>query len=133
LETDIIGDAMVGWMGELKVGDPLQAQGASIPAKGMGMGLNEAPRGALGHWIDMADGKIANYQMVVPTTWNLGPRCSAGKRGPMEQALIGTKVEDPARPIEVLRIVHSFDPCIACAVHVLDPAHGRTYEVHVNP
>lgn len=132
LETDIVADAMVGWLDQLKVGDAVQAQG-TIPAKGMGMGLNEAPRGALGHWIDMADGKIANYQMVVPTTWNLGPRCSEGKRGPVEEALIGTKVADPARPIEILRVVHSFDPCIACAVHVLDPARELTYQVHVSP
>jgi len=131
LETQIIADAMDGWLDQLKVGQPLAASG-TIPAKGMGMGLNEAPRGALGHWIDMVDGKINNYQMVVPTTWNLGPRCSAGKRGPLEQALIGTKVADPARPIEVLRVVHSYDPCIACAVHVLDTTHDRTYTVHVS-
>jgi [NiFe] hydrogenase large subunit len=112
------------------VGQPISASG-SIPAKGMGMGLNEAPRGALGHWIDMADGKIANYQMVVPSTWNLGPRCAAGKRGPVEQALVGTKVADPQRPIEVLRIVHSYDPCLACAVHVIDKKRDREYKVDV--
>jgi [NiFe] hydrogenase large subunit len=131
LETQVIADAMDGWLDQLKVGQPLAASGTS-PAKGMGMALNEAPRGALGHWIDMVDGKINNYQMVVPTTWNLGPRCSAGKRGPLEQALIGTKVADPARPIEILRVVHSYDPCLACAVHVLDTTHDRTYTVHVS-
>jgi [NiFe] hydrogenase large subunit len=79
----------------------------------------------------MVDGKISNYQMVVPTTWNLGPRCAAGKRGPLEEALIGTKVADPKRPVEILRVVHSYDPCIACAVHVLDPVHDKTYTVDV--
>jgi len=97
----------------------------------MGMGLSEAPRGALGHWIDMVDGKINNYQMVVPSTWNLGPRCAAGKRGPVEEALIGTKVADPARPIEILRVVHSYDPCLACAVHVIDTRGGRNFSVRV--
>jgi [NiFe] hydrogenase large subunit len=130
LETQVIAEAMDGWLNQLQVGQPLSASG-TIPARGMGMGLNEAPRGALGHWIDMVDGKISNYQMVVPTTWNLGPRCSAGKRGPLEQALIGTKVVDPARPIEILRVVHSYDPCLACAVHVIDTQHARTYTVDV--
>jgi [NiFe] hydrogenase large subunit len=130
IETKVVADAMDGWLGQLQVGQPISASG-SIPAKGMGMGLNEAPRGALGHWIDMADGKIANYQMVVPSTWNLGPRCAAGKRGPVEQALVGTKVADPQRPIEVLRIVHSYDPCLACAVHVIDKNRDRAYKVEV--
>ena len=114
----------------MQVGQPVAGSG-TIPAKGMGMGLSEAPRGALGHWIDMVDGKISNYQMVVPSTWNLGPRCAAGKRGPVEEALIGTKVADPARPIEVLRVVHSYDPCLACAVHVLDATLGRHFTVQV--
>ena len=130
LETQVIADAMDGWLNQLKVGDPLAVSG-TIPMKGMGMGLNEAPRGALGHWIDMVDGKISNYQMVVPTTWNLGPRCAAGKRGPLEEALIGTKVADPKRPVEILRVVHSYDPCVACAVHVLDTTNDKTYTVDV--
>jgi [NiFe] hydrogenase large subunit len=130
IETKVVADAMDTWLGQLQTSQPISASG-SIPAKGMGMGLNEAPRGALGHWIDMADGKIANYQMVVPSTWNLGPRCAAGKRGPVEQALVGTKVADPERPIEVLRIVHSYDPCLACAVHVIDKKRDREYRVDV--
>ena len=130
LESQVVADAMDGWVGQLQVGQPLSTTG-TIPAKGMGMGLSEAPRGALGHWIDMVDGKISNYQMVVPSTWNLGPRCAAGKRGPVEEALIGTKVADPARPIEVLRVIHSYDPCLACAVHVLDSSRGRTFTVQV--
>jgi [NiFe] hydrogenase large subunit len=130
LETQVAADAMDGWVGQLQVGQPLSTTG-TIPAKGMGMGLSEAPRGALGHWIDMVDGKINNYQMVVPSTWNLGPRCAAGKRGPVEEALIGTKVADPARPIEILRVVHSYDPCLACAVHVIDTRGGRNFSVRV--
>ena len=130
IETKVVADAMDGWLAQLQTSQPISAAG-SIPAKGMGMGLNEAPRGALGHWIDMADGKISNYQMVVPSTWNLGPRCAAGKRGPVEQALLGTKVADPARPIEVLRVVHSYDPCLACAVHVIDKNRDREYTVDV--
>jgi [NiFe] hydrogenase large subunit len=130
VETKVVADAMDTWLGQLQTGQPVSTAG-SIPAKGMGMGLNEAPRGALGHWIDMVDGKINNYQMVVPSTWNLGPRCAAGKRGPVEEALVGTKVADPARPIEVLRVVHSYDPCIACAVHVIDKKRDREYTVQV--
>ncbi len=121
LETKIIADAMNSWLNDLNPDGEILAE-SSIPSTGQkkGYGLAEAPRGALGHWIDIQDGKINNYQMVVPSTWNLGPRDNNDVRGPVEQALIGTPVEDPSRPIEILRIVHSFDPCLACAVHVLD-------------
>jgi len=91
----------------------------------------KAPRGALGHWIRIENQKVANYQMVVPSTWNLGPRCASGKLGPVEQALIGTPIADPERPLEVLRTVHSFDPCIACAVHVIDTQRDKVYKVRV--
>jgi [NiFe] hydrogenase large subunit len=94
---------------------------------GEGFGLNDVARGSLGHWITIEKGKIKNYQQVVPSTWNLGPECSKGKKGPVENALIGTPVADPKKPLEILRTVHSFDPCIACAVHVIDP---ETNEVH---
>jgi [NiFe] hydrogenase large subunit/hydrogenase large subunit len=86
----------------------------------MGFGWHEAPRGALGHWIRIKDGKIANFQAVVPSTWNAGPRDPMGQRGPYEEALIGTPIADPKKPVEILRTIHSFDPCLACAVHVLD-------------
>ncbi len=86
-----------------------------------GVGFHEAPRGALSHWIVIEDGRIKNYQAVVPSTWNVSPRDSAGNRGPYEASLIDNPVADPERPLEVLRTVHSFDPCIACAVHVLNP------------
>ncbi len=86
-----------------------------------GVGFHEAPRGTLSHWIVIEDGRIKNYQAVVPSTWNVSPRDSAGNRGPYEASLIDNPVADPERPLEVLRTVHSFDPCIACAVHVLNP------------
>ncbi len=91
-----------------------------------GWGHHEAPRGSLAHWVHIKDGKILNYQAVVPTTWNAGPRDAQGQPGAYESALIGTPVADPNRPVEILRTVHSFDPCLACAVHVVDP-HGREY------
>jgi [NiFe] hydrogenase large subunit len=95
------------------------------------MGLNEAPRGALGHWINIDNQVIANYQMVVPSTWNFGPRCAAEKAGPAESALEKTPVMDINRPLEILRTVHSLDPCIACAVHVIDPQEDEVYTVRV--
>jgi hydrogenase large subunit len=85
-----------------------------------GFGFHEAPRGALSHWIVIRDGRIANYQAVVPSTWNAGPRDDRQQRGPYEASLVGTPVADPERPLEVLRTIHSFDPCLACAIHTLD-------------
>jgi hydrogenase large subunit len=89
-----------------------------------GFGFHEAPRGTLSHWCVIRDGKIANYQAVVPTTWNAGPRDSKNRKGPYEACLIGNPIADPERPLEVLRTIHSFDPCLACAIHTFDP-EGR--------
>ncbi len=92
-----------------------------------GVGLHEAPRGTLSHWIVIEDGKILNYQAVVPSTWNAGPRDESGALGPYEASLVGNPVADTERPLEVLRTIHSFDPCLACAVHTHDPegnSHG---------
>jgi hydrogenase large subunit len=86
-----------------------------------GFGFYEAPRGALSHWIVINDGKIKNYQAVVPSTWNAGPRDANGQKGPYEASLIGNPIADIERPLEVLRTIHSFDPCIACAIHAFDP------------
>jgi hydrogenase large subunit len=86
----------------------------------MGFGFHEAPRGTLSHFVVIQDGKIANYQAVVPSTWNAGPRDGKGRPGPYEASLVGNPIADAKRPLEVLRTVHSFDPCIACAVHTLD-------------
>ncbi|RLC16463.1 MAG: hydrogenase 2 large subunit [Deltaproteobacteria bacterium] len=133
IETLVIGNEMEGWIMELvenvKKGDTKTYQSWTMPDKGMGYGLNDVARGALGHWIEIENKKIKNYQYVVPSTWNLGPRCEKGKLSPVEEALIGTPIADPKRPIEVLRTVHSFDPCIACGVHVIDPDSNEVYKV----
>ncbi|NLI12509.1 nickel-dependent hydrogenase large subunit [Pelotomaculum propionicicum] len=119
LETSQIAHAMVEWLNQLVPGQPTYAP-FDIPKEGAGVGLHEAPRGALGHWIVVKDYKIDNYQAVVPTTWNGGPRDAKKQLGPIEQALVGAPVKDPENPIELVRIVRAFDPCIACAVHVLE-------------
>jgi hydrogenase large subunit len=93
---------------------------ATWPKEAQGYGFHEAPRGALGHWIRIENGAIANYQAVVPSTWNAGPRDAMGQLGPYESALIGTPIADEMNPLEILRTIHSFDPCLACAVHVFD-------------
>ncbi len=96
-----------------------------------GFGMHEAPRGALSHWIVIKDGVIKNYQCVVPSTWNAGPRDDKGKPGPYEASLVGNPVADPEKPLEVLRTIHSFDPCIACAVHMLDPEGNEKVKIKV--
>ena len=96
-----------------------------------GVGFHEAPRGALSHWVVLNDGKISNYQCVVPTTWNAAPRNEHDAIGPYEASLMNTPVADPERPLEVLRTVHSFDPCLACAVHVLDTDQQEVVKVQV--
>lgn len=93
----------------------------SWPAKAMGAGFCEAPRGALGHWIVIENGKIANYQAVVPTTWNGSPRDPAGNIGAYEASLLNTPMANPEQPLEIIRTIHSFDPCLACATHVVSP------------
>ncbi|MBC7348867.1 MAG: nickel-dependent hydrogenase large subunit [Candidatus Aminicenantes bacterium] len=91
------------------------------PKKAMGFGYTEAPRGALGHWVVIENKKIKNYQVVVPTTWNASPRDHKNQPGAYEASLVGTRLADPAQPLEILRTIHSFDPCLACAVHIIDP------------
>jgi hydrogenase large subunit len=100
-------------------------QPSTWPAEARGVGLTEAPRGALAHWIVIKDQKIDNYQLVVPSTWNASPRDARGQRSAYEASLLGTPIADPEKPLEVLRTIHSFDPCLACAVHLYDP-QGRT-------
>ena len=96
-----------------------------------GFGYHEAPRGILSHWIVIQDGKIKNYQAVVPSTWNAGPRNGDDALGPYEAALLGNPVADPERPLEVLRTVHSFDPCLACAIHLVDKNRNEIVKVKV--
>jgi len=111
-----IADSMEEWLDQLEPGKPTMNI-FSIPEMGIGAGFTEAPRGALGHWIEIQNHKIHRYQCVVPTTWNCSPRDDNGNPGPVEQALIGAPLEDKDNPIEAVRIVRSFDPCLACAVH----------------
>jgi len=135
IETVVVGNAMGGWIDTLKSniasGDKKTYQPWTMPDKARGFGLNDVPRGALGHWIDIEGGKIKNYQYVVPSTWNFGPSDGKNQKGPVENSLIGTPIADPKQPLEILRTVHSYDPCIACAVHVIDPHTNEIYKVRV--
>ncbi len=130
IETQVLVEKMGTWvdaladnMGrhDLRIHDNEKWDPSSWPKDCMGAGFHEAPRGALGHWVHIRDGAIANYQCIVPSTWNAGPRDASGARGPYEAALLATPVANPEQPLEILRTVHSFDPCMACGVHVVDP------------
>ncbi len=120
IETRIVAGKLRDWAMELQPGAPSFTD-FNLNVTSKGMGLHEAPRGALGHWIVVEGGQTKNYQAVVPTTWNAGPMDSAGQPGPIEQSLIGTAVRDKNNPFELVRIVRSYDPCLSCAVHVVDP------------
>ena len=111
--------------GEVRTADTTRWDPASWPTEAKGVGLTEAPRGALAHWIVIRDQKIDNYQLVVPSTWNASPRDAQGQRSAYEASLVGTPIANPDQPVEVLRTIHSFDPCLACAVHIHDE-HGST-------
>jgi hydrogenase large subunit len=99
------------------------------PAEAKGVGMTEAPRGALAHWIVIKDKKIDNYQLVVPSTWNASPRDGKGQMSAYEASLIGTPVADPEQPLELIRTIHSFDPCLACAVHVYDEKGSYVHQI----
>ncbi len=141
LESKILADAMQGWfdqlMANIKAGDLRTFNDqywdpSTWPDHMQGVGLMEAPRGGLSHWIVVDDGKISNYQAVVPSTWNAGPRDAKGQPGAYEAALQDNHVmADPKQPIEILRTIHSFDPCIACAVHVTDPDGEELVQVRI--
>jgi hydrogenase large subunit len=140
LESKILADAMPQWyetlMANIKAGDVRTFnetlwEPATWPRHAQGVGFMEAPRGALGHWIVIDDARITNYQAVVPSTWNAGPRDAAGIEGPYEAALKGQSVLDPKQPLEILRTIHSFDPCLACAVHLVDPAGEELIRIRV--
>ena len=140
LETKIMVDAMQGWYdqlianirgGDLRTFNSELWEPSTWPKQCKGVGYMEAPRGGLAHWMVIENEKIANYQAVVPSTWNAGPRDPAGQSGAYEAALKGHKLHDPKQPIEILRTIHSFDPCIACAVHVMDPEGEELVQVKV--
>ena len=141
LETKVFLDWMRGWYdelianiraGDLKTHNNEMWDPKTWPAKAQGAGYMEAPRGALGHWIVIEDRKIANYQAVVPTTWNAGPRDATGASGPYEAALKGHSLAVPEQPLEILRTIHSFDPCIACAVHMVGEDGEETMQIKVS-
>jgi len=136
LETKYVGDHIEGWVNELvkniKAGDTRTWTRCDVPKKGEGRGLTEPPRGALGHWIRIENKVIANYQAVVPSTWNCSPRDKSGHRGPYEESLIGTKLAKVDQPLEILRTIHSFDPCMACAVHIITPRTDTIREFKVS-
>lgn len=140
LESKLIADSMQGWYdqlmaniraGKLETFNPALWEPSTWPDSCKGVGFMEAPRGALAHWIVIKDEKIDNYQAVVPSTWNAGPRDALGQDGPYEAALRGTTLVDPKQPLEILRTIHSFDPCLACAVHVADPDGTPLIQIEV--
>ena len=140
LEAKLIADAMSGWYEELmkniRSGDVRTFnerlwEPQSWPSHAQGVGFTEAPRGALAHWVVIEQGKISNYQAVVPSTWNAGPRDPLGQEGPYEASLKGQLLAVPTQPLEILRTIHSFDPCIACAVHLSDPEGEELLELRV--
>ena len=113
-------------MANLKAGDTATAnidkwEPSTWPKEAKGVGFTEAPRGSLGHWIKIKDTRIENYQCVVPTTWNGSPRDPKGQIGAFEASLMNTPVARADQPLEILRTIHSFDPCLACSTHVMSP------------
>ena len=140
LEAKIIADAMTGWFeslmknidtGDVRTFNAQRWDPQSWPSHARGVGFTEAPRGALAHWVVIDDGLISNYQAVVPSTWNAGPRDSVGQEGPYEAALKGQALAVIDQPLEILRTIHSFDPCIACAVHLSAPGGKELLQVKV--
>jgi hydrogenase large subunit len=138
LETRLVVHWMKGFydelMAQIKTGELStftrdKWEPSTWPATAQGVGLSEAPRGALAHWIKIKDGKIDNYQLVVPSTWNASPRDPKGQRSAYEASLIGTHLANPEQPLEILRTIHSFDPCIACAVHLYDPDGKHVHQI----
>ncbi|CAH2213300.1 nickel-dependent hydrogenase large subunit [Tepidibacter aestuarii] len=119
LETKKLASEMLNWLNSLSTSSSNYTQ-LSLPSSGTGVGLTEAPRGALGHWLNFNNQSLTNYQVLTPTCWNVSPRDDFNQMGALEQALIGVTIQDTTQPIELLRIVHSFDPCTGCSIHVMD-------------
>ncbi len=136
LEAKMVADQMLVWTGDLAAnmgaGKTELFKQYELPTSASGVALWEAPRGALAHWNTIEGQVLKNYQLVVPTTWNVCPRDDKGVRGPIEEALVGTPVVDPKKPLEILRVVHSFDPCLACTVHVIDPGTNEIHKFRVS-
>jgi len=121
LEAEMIGKLMEGWVEELRPGEPVFVP-FKVPREAEGAGLTGVMRGPLGHWLRIERGRIAHYEIITPTTWNFSPRDDEGRLGPVEEALIGTPVEDENEPVEIGRVVRAFDVCSACQAHILVPA-----------
>ncbi len=129
LETQKIANDMYNWLSDLTDGADSYTDPTIVPSVS-GEGLTEAPRGALGHWISIdSESKTEHYQVITPTAWNASPKDDMDQRGPIEQALIGTPVADIDQPVEILRVIHSFDPCLACSVHMLRPDKNKPVNV----
>jgi hydrogenase large subunit len=139
LETTLICDAMSTWLDELEaaMANPdfkiHDSDHWEPPTTGQGHGFYDAPRGALGHWLSIKDSAVERYQIVVPSTWNASPRDEQGVRGPYEESLIGCPVPDEQNPINVVRIIRSFDPCLGCAVHLIDSRANEIKTFCVDP
>jgi Ni,Fe-hydrogenase I large subunit len=135
VEAKRVGEAGLAWIDQLTslatAGPVVGMKDKPVPSSASGFGVWDAPRGALGHWVEIADRRIKNYQLVVPSTWNASPRDEKGVRGPYEQSLIGAPVPDVDNPINLVRIMRSFDPCLACGIHLIDPKTNdiKIYEV----
>ena len=125
LLADWMQDLYIQLLQNIKSGDyrmfnNIYWEPSTWPQKAQGIGLAEAPRGSLAHYVNIENKQIKNYQMVVPTTWNASPRDTKGQRSSFEESLLGTPVHDTSAPLEIIRTIHSFDPCMACAVHLYD-------------
>lgn len=142
VEARVLVERMEGWLSELRenlargdlaVADVTKWSTSAWPDEAIGWSLGEAPGGAVGHWVRLDGTRIGSYDVVDAGSWNLSPRDAQGRRGPCEEALVGTPVAEPGRPLEILRTVHSFDPCLACAVHALDGRDRGTPAIRIPP
>lgn len=140
IDTQVVADQLQVWFneftanvgrGDFRTHNDSKFDPATWPAHAKGVGFNEAPRGALGHWVTIDAGAISNYQCIVPTTWNASPRDAAGKGGAYEMALLNHTLAVPDQPLELLRTIHSFNPCMACAVHLIAPQQDEPIKVTV--
>jgi hydrogenase large subunit len=140
IETLVTAEMLPVWIdeltakiksGDIRIHNNEKWDPSTWPKEAKGFGFHEAPRGSLGHWVVIKDGKVANYQCVVPGGWNSSPRDAKGQKGPYEEALMNTPIHDPNKPLEILRTIHSFDPCMACAIHVVDSKMDPIIKVRV--
>jgi Ni,Fe-hydrogenase I large subunit len=140
IEAAVVVDRLAPWLQQLR--DNLAAGDLAVanigawdpeawPSEASGLSLGEGPRGAVGHWVTIRDRRVGAYQIVDASTWNVSPRDDRGLRGALEQALVGTPVAVPDQPVEALRTIHSFDPCTACAVHLLGRATRGPVDVAI--